>query len=141
MAYSDYGGYAYRNGVRVVERSDCALPGALHGDATHHVVLGDGPVFVVLHKQDDLRVYRDGALVDIERFEPDAEFCEFVVGRHYVGAHREDTDNRYQYVRVTQPDGVVWTGFSGYGVGAGHELESYGYSTEKCVARLRELWP
>lgn len=37
---------------------------------------------------------------------------------------------------MTQPDGVVWTGFSGYGVGAGLEDAGYGYSTEEREDKL-----
>lgn len=73
MAYSDYGGYAYRNGKRVEARSDATIspegdvfgsPGMWPGFAAYaaggmdgyekrrdwpsgHAVLGDGPIYVV----------------------------------------------------------------------------------------------
>jgi hypothetical protein len=91
MAYSDYGGYAYRNGIRVPERSDYTInpdgtgfgtPGVWPGFAMmaagaeaaavcaairrphHHVVLGDGPILVGLHKQSVTLVYRNGERLD-----------------------------------------------------------------------------
>jgi len=88
MAYSDYGGYAWRNGVLVEDRSDWTLrpdgtgvgtPGAYPGFAAaagavpgvepgeaqafaqlphFHVGLGDGPIFVGLTKQSYFDVRR-----------------------------------------------------------------------------------
>ena len=86
MAYSDYGGYAYKNGKRVVERSDAvitdaaqSIPGMYPGFAfvgkgmdaeeamkaskdnpNGHAVLGDAPVYVGLYKQSDVTVWIDG---------------------------------------------------------------------------------
>ena len=74
MAYSDYGGYAYRNGQRVIERSDAVLspdgvkatpgmwpgwvlPEGRHG-GSYHALLGDGPIFVSLYKQSTLMFHR-----------------------------------------------------------------------------------
>lgn len=85
MAYSDYGGYAYRNGARVIERSDFTLtpdgkgfesagmwPGftaIINGLSREeslkitsmpngHAVIGDGPIFVCLYKQSSISFYR-----------------------------------------------------------------------------------
>jgi hypothetical protein len=176
MAYSDYGGYAYRNGVRVKDRSDAVLtpdgvkatPGMWPGwvltegrsGESHHALLGDGPIFVGLYKQSTVRIYQLGEELSQADFvvtgvAPDA-FHEWG-GRKYVdsqpfvnadapvifevdGRRLEvrwaEEDNYYVYARLTQPDGVVWTGFSGYGVGAGLEDAGYGYSTGE---REREL--
>jgi hypothetical protein len=92
MAYSDYGGYAFRNGQRVEERSDFTIspegtgfgtPGSWPGFAMaaaglssdeiqkriqwphYHVVLGDGPIFVGLYKQSSLTVHRLSDEVDL----------------------------------------------------------------------------
>lgn len=89
MAYSDYGGYAYRNGVHVMERSDAVVtghdiwstPGMWPGFATlelpsefrgefldlprGHAVLGDGPIYVALNKQSNVGVYRLTEEIDI----------------------------------------------------------------------------
>lgn len=76
MAYSDYGGYAYRNGERVEERSDAVLtsegikstPGTWpgwtlpegRGGESFHVLLGDGPIHVGLYKQSSVSIFNDG---------------------------------------------------------------------------------
>lgn len=198
MAYSDYGGYAYRNGERVVDRSDFVLtedggfgtPGVYPGFAvafsgkgtaevkkaiaspTGHAVLGDGPIYVLLYKQSDVEVYLGMEQLDLVSIGcdlPQAWVHEFK-GKKYFSmpfdfngdmgpvlfkchghniyvrwifeALPEDkSPNFYQYCRLEQPDGVLWHGFSGYGVGAGLEDVFYGYSTPARVRRLNELWP
>lgn len=92
MAYSDYGGKAYRNGVWVEDRSDCVIlpseemfssPGMWPGFAmltagatwkqvadltnlpTGHAILGDGPIYLVLYKQSTVKLYRGFEEVDI----------------------------------------------------------------------------
>lgn len=184
MAYSDYGGYAYRNGVRVEGRSDAVLspegiqstPGQWPGwtleagrnGGSYHVLLGDGPIFVSLYKQSSLGIHRLGEeLPEVDFLEPknpDAisaydhegttvrylntdhfmalgEAAVFEVDGHKLEVYWEVSDNHYQYAKLTQPDGTVWTGFSGYGVGAGLEDAGYGYSTDDQEDRLQELLP
>ena len=51
MAYSDYGGYAYLNGIHIAERSDTSIKIDSTTEIDGHVVLGDGPIYVVLYKQ------------------------------------------------------------------------------------------
>lgn len=196
MAYSDYGGYGYRNGVRVEDRSDYTImpdgsgvgtPGAYPGFAAmaagasgeevkkfvshphHHVVLGDGPIFIGMHKQSSTLLYRGGERLEELSF-LDPACCDalkewkrddgtvqryvdsdwsinndkplvFNIDCHRLEVVYEHTDNYYQYARLTQPDGTVWTGFSGYGVGAGLEDCGYGYDTSACEDRLVELFP
>lgn len=197
MAYSDYGGYVYRNGRRVVERSDCTItpegdtfgtPGMWPGFAmmaagmdraevdkrlewpSGHVVIGDGPIYLVLYKQSSLRVYEgpterplmslltsevvaavsstykysDGPVetcVDTEKLAEGSDPLRFSVNGCQVEAYFTYEDNYYQYVRLTQPDGTVWHGWAGYGVGAGLEECGYGYSTEDRERKLLEFWP
>lgn len=186
MAYSDYGGYAYRNGERVVARSDATItpdgdtfgtPGMWPGIAKYaigenamdwpsgHVVLGDGPVLVVLYKQSTLRLFRGFEELDqLDCLAPGYEgfIDEFLDGTKYINDELGDslglcvfnvddckievqwewTDNHYQYVQLTQPDGVIWVGWSGYGVGAGLEGSPYhGYSTDECEKRAEDLFP
>lgn len=180
MAYSDYGGYAYRNGVRVEDRSDAVItpelanigsPGIFPGfvalaagqsveqfeqtrrtSVDGHVVLGDGPVFVAMYKQSYMEAFRliNGAFVachetkDVSGYqlaEDEAPMISIEVDGYVIDALFERTDNYYQYVRLTQPDGTVWTGFSGYGVGAGLEDCGYGFSTDDQVERLQDLFP
>ena len=102
MAYSDYGGFAYRNGQRVLERSDCAIapdgkmtasPGVYPGfgalaagrsvaevqemtrKATMaHAVLGEPPLLLLLYKQTSARVFLDGR--EVHRFSPGPAFWE-----------------------------------------------------------------
>ncbi len=193
MAYSDYGGYAYRNGVRVEERSDCTItpegdtfgtPGMWPGFAMlmagmerdevlkrtewphGHAVLGDGPLYVVLYKQSTVQIYRGFEQLDpmdfvvgdapIKEYEYDGQRRRYV--DHYAACdietpvvfevdgvrivvHWIEEDNYYQYVRVEQPDGVVWCGWSGYGVGAGFEGGSREYSSRERDASLLGYWP
>lgn len=196
MAYSDYGGYGYRNGERVIERSDCTItpegdtfgtPGSWPGFAmiaagmpqdevkkrlewpSGHVVLGDGPIYVVLRKQSYVGIYRGPEPLNMPDLmkcdDPDAietwkdkagkahkyvnnDYfldrdipCVFEVDGCKVEVVWTYEDNYYQYVRLTQSDGVIWTGWSGYGVGAGLEDADYGFSTARRESRIRDIFP
>lgn len=166
MAYSDYGGFAYRNGELQESRRDVVLtpedlkatPGMWPGwileegraGGSYHAVLGDGPIFVTLYKQSSFGLYRLGEKLDpiplmVDPQEGDtAEYdgktyvktgrfrdrsCRFSIDGHQIELWWRVEDNHYQYCRLTQPDGTIWTGWSGYGVGAGFDGE-YGYSNE-----------
>jgi len=196
MAYSDYGGYAYKNGERIEERSDAVLspegikstPGQWPGwtleegrsGGSYHVLLGDGPIFLSLYKQSSLGVHRLGETVDWEvaagRDYPDAirnwtqmydhsqqpsKLLDVPIVQSYfdtgwfagngmpleldidgckITAYFVDEENHYMFVRLEQPDGNIWTGFSGYGVGAGLEDADYGYSTDLQIERMNDLF-
>lgn len=180
MAYSDYGGYAYRNGERVVERSDVALseaglaatPGMWPGwsieagraGGSHHVLLGDGPLYLSLRKQSTVRLYRLHEEQDllslvaepwIQVYDHDPDKTRYINSDHGIASgeamvaefdgHRltvyfTHEDNHYVYAQLEQPDGVVWNGFSGYGVGAGLEDAGYGFSTDDRESMLWELF-
>lgn len=179
MAYSDYGGYAYRNGQRIEERSDAVLteeglkstpglwPGFVipegKGGNCFHVILGDGPIHVGMYKQSSVTVFDKGEPVSllemvrdkypdaIKIYEYNGEKEEYIdddwfrdfeplkisIKNHNLEIHYIDDDNYYVYVKLTQPDGVEWCGFSGYGVGAGLEDAGYGYSTSE---REEDMW-
>jgi hypothetical protein len=194
MAYSDYGGYAYRNGVRVEERSDAQItdkgdtfgsPGMWPGFAAYaiggkeeyekrrewpsgHAILGDGPIYAVLYKQSYLMIHRgperlevvdllkDAPPEAVSSYEHEGETTRYLNTDHFketedlavfevdgvrIEVYFREEDNHYMYVRLIQPDGVVWTGFSGYGVGAGLEDAGYGFSTEAREEMLQELFP
>lgn len=193
MAYSDYGGYGYRNGVRVEDRSDCTItpegdtfgtPGSWPGFAmiaagmgkaevekrlewpSGHVVLGDGPIYVVMYKQTTTLLYRGNERLEILNYAVDPIVSEWtdekgVTHRYvdtdaYVEAFRPlivevdgcrlavyyvEDDNYYQYAELVMPSGHKWHGFSGYGVGAGLEDAGYGYSTEGQVENLWRHFP
>lgn len=185
MAYSDYGGYGHRNGVLVIERSDCVVtpeggtlgtPGVYPGYAgvpvqwpSGHVILGDGPVYAVLYKT-SLYLYLGQQMLETHLYlvdprpgsteswtytdsdgETKTETClntqwyrdsesvaVFRVEGHEIEAVFTTEDNDYVYVKLTQPDGTLWHGWSGYGVGAGHE--DY-YVDDRRNRMLADLWP
>ena len=159
MAYSDYGGFAYKNGVREESRSDVELseiglrstPGQYPGFTTlnsiqkkesFHVILGSGPIYVGLYKQTNVAIRRGAE--NIENLYWDSKtglLLSRKVDDVIIEVCFEYTDNYYLYVRVIEPDGTAWTGFSGYGVGAGLEDGSRGYNTDKCVRRLESIFP
>ena len=190
MAYGDYGGYAFRNGERVRERSDYTImtdgtgfvaagchPGLTAlvqghprareiGHSPHyHAVLGDGPIMVGLYKQSTVRLHRgydELSLVPLcsrklrteevhiymgivypnsEPFLERDEPALFDIEGHRLEVRWQQEDNRYVYARLTQPDGTVWTGFYGYGVGAGLEECGYGFSTQDRIEQLKRLFP
>jgi hypothetical protein len=181
MAYSDYGGYAYKNGERVTDRSDCILspegikstPGMWPGwilqegrsGGSHHALMGDGPIFISLYKQSCLRVYRMGEEIDLiplckpewitswkdekgethqwlntDHFKASEEPLALEIDGNKITVFFRDEDNHYQYAEMIQPDGSVWHGFSGYGVGAGLEEAGYGFSTQEREDQLFSLF-
>lgn len=170
MAYSDYGGYAYRNGEHIEERSDVSVlsdgtlegsPGMYPGFAAiahgataeeaqaltcAHVVLGTGPTYVLLRKH-CASVYSGGEPVNIPEmtefpnYEGGNEKVVFEVDGVKITLELREEDNYYIYAKVEEPDGTVWTGFSGYGVGSGLEDCGYGYSTEERISSLNKIFP
>lgn len=174
MAYSDYGGYAFRNGLRVEARSDAVIKpegdvfgtpgiypqfgmlraGMSQADVTAtvdwpsgHVVLGDGPIYVVLRKQWVAGVYRgpvrlpQSAGIATTALAGDEGALALEVDAHRIEVVYLNEDNLYVYARLTQPDGTRWHGWSGYGVGAGLEDCGYGFSTSARNRTLLQLWP
>lgn len=194
MAYSDYGGYAYKNGVRVKERSDCQIspqgdifgkPGIYPGFVNYieggkdkfesrlewpagHVILGDGPIFVMLYKQNYLSIYRgplkldetsllttarkeaiktwedsngeEFRYVDTDHFNSTEDPCTFEINGYKITVYWRLKDNYYQYAQIEQPDRNVWHGWTGYGVGAGLEDAGYGFSTKEQDETLWSLF-
>jgi hypothetical protein len=168
MAYGDYGGYAYRNGKRIESRSDATIspegdifgsPGVYPGIAAYitggqpevekrqdwprgHAVLGDGPIYVTLYKQSDISIYRGMERLDETEFLKDMpEASVFEIDGWRLEVFFREEDNYYQYAKLTQPDGNLWHGWSGYGVGAGLEDCGYGFSTKEREDMLKALWP
>lgn len=178
MSYSDYGGYAYKDGVHIEDRSDYTwtpeggfgtpgvYPGfaALTAGATReealalqdmprgHAVIGDSKFLVTLYKQSSVIVYdisdnQPKELYDISPYEEIYENFHIAQKDIDLGDGYElniffiEEDNYYCYARLKQPDGHIWTAFSGYGVGAGLENCGYGFSTEERVEKLFDLFP
>ena len=171
IAYSDYGGYAYRNGERVIERSDWTYtpdggfesPGMWPGftavmqgmsadeavkirnNPGGHAVLGSGPVYVTMYKQSSMHVYYD----DTELFSPDLydpdehDFWGCIRFMKYDFRYRYAyIDNYYQFAQLVEPDGTTWVGFSGYGVGAGLEDSPYHpFDTNMIVDEMKRSFP
>lgn len=169
MAYSDYGGYAYRNGDRVTDRSDATItpegntygtpgnyPAFARLDAgmdyedvvktlewpSGHAILGDGPIYLVLYKQRVRAVFRGPERIFYILHESgDGKLIRVCVEDHTIEIIHTEEDNHYVYAKMTQPNGIVWHGWSGYGVGAGFEDNVYGYSTLEREIALAKHWP
>lgn len=181
MAYADYGGYAYCNGKRVVERSDCPLHPSVFGlhetdwqvwsmsigtDPQYHVLLGDGKISVGLLKSSTISIRRQHMevplldcwvdlipeaiaevkneytkskieVLDTDWYSKKGQKCSFEVDGYRIEVYwLTEYGKPYQYVRMFQPNGNVWTGFSGYEVGEG--FDEYG-TTAARVIRLEQL--
>jgi hypothetical protein len=164
MSYGEYGGLGYRDGALVESASDAVITPEMENVGTHgswtdrsgrpdavygHVVVGDGPVLVALHKQSYLSIHllADGAFAEIEPTSVAVDLPDELVGDHGDGelvldAHALASHGRpirmeleghaieylvrheprmVQHVRLVQPDGTVWTAFSGAEIGAGHD--------------------
>jgi hypothetical protein len=163
MAYSDYGGYAYRNGKRMPERSDCKItPLGIVKEPEFHVIIGEKPIYICLYKQTYIS-YRD---VERERdlilLVKDKDAIDEYLGKLYINSEKlrkankpllmdgfgykttvwwKEEDNIYQYIRAEHCEGTIWHGWSGYGVGAGLEDGSRGYSTKDREKTLLSIWP
>jgi hypothetical protein len=193
MGYSEYGGHGYRNGERIGASSDAVVtpdmsnagtPGHWPGfgavaeamgmqdfytlkerSVDGHVVIGDGPVLVALHKRTTMTVHvlENGAFTDVDlvaigkdlpdevvsmygdgtwHLDDDAllrldESVRFEIDGHLIEYRLDDDPQLMQHVRLTQPDGTVWTGFSGSEIGTGHDEAA----TRPVVRRHRELFP
>jgi hypothetical protein len=115
------------------------------------VVLGAGPVYVKMHKQcvELVTGKGDNMCLSSDRLRSTSghSWLAYTVDEYHatlVAAHEQregDTEsNYYVYAELREPDGTIWTGFSGFGVGAGLETIP-GFSTEARVKRLRWLFP
>lgn len=163
MSYGEYGGRVYRDGVRIPIREDAPIRAGGFGC---HAVLGDGRVRLGLYKQSDLFVYLDGKRLDVtkllagtlegeaaiileglnsnvlntEVFRRNGVPCVMEAGGCRIEVFFTSEDNFYQYARLTQPDGTVWLGWSGYGVGTGDDAYYGDYSAAERDKRLMELF-
>ena len=113
-----------------------------------HAVIGSGPVYVTLYKQSNITVYSEmdrlfrpniplGYDDDEHDYWGSIEFAEYKLRYRSVS-----TDNYYIFAELEEPDGTFWTGFSGYGVGAGLENEDYHpFNTQNVVDELMRSFP
>ena len=145
MAYGDYGGYAYLNGIHIAERSDTSIKIDSTTEIDGHVVLGDGPIYIVLYKQYAI-IYSGGEQLKTFSYPMDITddrvINEFLnIHHHNISIYLTYEDNYYVYAKLEQPNGNTWYGFSGYGVGAGLEDAGYGFSTEDRIDTLSDFFP
>jgi hypothetical protein len=134
--YTDYGGYAYRNGFTMIDRSDClvrkgALVGSTPGfwpghrwkdikpEEAWHVVLGEGPLFLGLYKGSGL-VFFNG-----DHLSPIGDLYDYQVHRYEIAGQRviakiEQHEGRnFLLAKMIMTNNIIWSGYSGPEVGAG----------------------
>lgn len=169
MAYSDYGGYAFKNGVHIPNRSDVTISDDSNKcfNISGHVVLGNTVMVVSLHKQQTLNVWYertrlsekklseyavnlpkngfDGDYIDVKEVMRGL-VCSTLNFRFPNEARLSvlwaNLDNYYMFVRLRMPNLDVWTGWSGYGVGMGVRNEEYGTPSDaEMNKRLCQVWP
>lgn len=117
------------------------LPEARRG-RKFHVLLGEGEVMVGLYGQSSVTILHRGEEVPLlrcvkeridgdcyggdEDFDSDAwreaeRLAEFEVAGCRIHVRWVREDNYVMYVRLEQADGEVWTGWSGFEIGAGFD--------------------
>lgn len=118
------------------------LPEAQRG-RKFHVLLGEGEVMVGLYGQSSVTILHKGEEVPLlrcvkERIDGDAygdgeddfdsdawreaeRLAEFEVAGCRIHVRWVREDNYVMYVRLEQADGAVWTGWSGFEIGAGFD--------------------
>lgn len=115
MAYSDWGGYACRNGRRVPENEDATL-----GDEMYHVILGNGQTRLCGYKSSPVLLI-DGKEQNLDPFTVVSDFPTKGGGKidgYRFGWKQQEYPEKID-LWLIEPDGTRWTGFSGYAMGAG----------------------
>lgn len=165
MAYDDYGGYAYRNGVLMPECSDVEIR-----DNMFHISLGDDEIKIGLYKQMSAQIHRGSTITglyavvniyDLIKDKHPTFFIEWQGQRIFdpdwivdrppivfdlddneisIGVVYSEFSNFITFARIKQPDGIVWTGFSGYGIGLGFEDGRYDTDTAAVADHMKEYW-
>ena len=138
MAYGNYGGNVFRNGKRMKNHED-QTPyretelasgyqqafGRKEGVNPHHAVLGEKRMRLCAYKAGPV-LFLDGVEVEFETpLDEDGDPDYYVpVKGDLEGYHFEwffdDSPERVDLLLI-EPDGTLWSGFSGYGMGAGYE--------------------
>ncbi len=160
MAASDYSSSVFLNGKKT--HNQVRVP---WGDA----VLGNGPVYFSLYKQTNINLYKDKEEINIldhiknkldgyihEYKDRDGSIKQVLNDDVYrdsftpleieyegrkITVWFTSEDNFYVYARLIEPNGDVWTAFSGYGVGDAFLLNQYEYDTAKRIDNLFRLFP
>jgi hypothetical protein len=132
MAYGNWGAFVYKNGQRMSDWQD-QTPyretelqqgywqafGPREGLVPHHAVLGEGRVRLCGYKCYPV-LFLDGNRVEMK--EMDDEYAEDegdLEGFHWSYSM---SDNQVE-LRLLCPNGDLWNGTSGYGMGTGYEDE------------------
>ncbi len=146
MAGADYGGAVYKDGVHVKNGpADCRL-----GDGDVHVFLFNGWGVdvcknnirnVPLSKEFNHKTlgYGESYSCSVIGFNANLEKCWGSEVVYKLTIWRVTEGNDFIYGRFVGPDGAVWSGYSGYGVGDGFEDGCYGYRNKDRVRTLKKL--
>ena len=153
MAYIDYGGRAWRNGIRRAERSDHAMRAPCddpNDGGIGHAGLGDEHVQVLLYKGYSVEVFVHGRLQ--ARIHRSKRFvngnwngCQripFEIEGHRIEmAYERTAYSDAMYAELIQPDGTRWTGWSRYWAGnrAGEDDIHAERNATAADGRLRRL--
>lgn len=166
MSYSAYGGYVYRNGIFQPDRSDVFFrdgvmvstpgrwPGWTHPElftpgnrpTAYHVVLGDGP-YVALFKggivdplQADGTEFADSPcpVFDHEGQAVPGGHLELTAWEEGLDPDDPNADGEFGVMARYVQNGVVWTAFCGWNVGAGYDASD---RTAAAIDRLQARWP
>lgn len=96
-----------------------------------HVVLGDGPIYVELFKQSSFQIYKYGYKepILVESDYTGSNDYQFDIDGHHIDISlRSDENcdyinNFYIFAQMIQPNGTIWSGFSGNACGGGWDQE------------------
>lgn len=139
MASGDYSYAWWRNG----EKIENYITGA--GNLTK-VYIGKCSVSVYRNDQKLFEVSYDDTPIDTSGWSKDwipknkFQKHHFKTGKREVDIVFEYIGYWVMYVRMKEPNGVVWEGFGGYGIGGGFENNEYGRDYEKAVQRLKTIF-
>lgn len=141
MAYGNWGGNVFRNGERMTNWEDQtpykesevaagyaqAFLRSAEGFNPHHAVLGEKRVRLCGYKS-YARLFVDGQEVDLAPYEKrteDMKAWDRAPGYGEIDGYKFQWTTRSDPERVdlslVEPDGTLWSGFSGFGMGAGYE--------------------
>jgi hypothetical protein len=115
VAYSNYGGFVFRDGERMPGYEDAVLI-----DSMYHVILGNGRVRLCGYKSWPV-LFVDGKEVSLAPYTTEEGFPGCGQGEidGYKFGWEQDDDPEKVDLWLKEPDGTMWTGFSGYAMGAG----------------------